>query len=195
MHNLSTGNFLLLVKVIILCKHRHQRLTTIRDLRPNKISQCYHVIWRELMEMDFKASKTSLTNQCASSRRPAVKNALKTTNSPSGSGTSSTPGACPTLAPKYSKHYNSCTRPEEILYISNSIVCPSSSSAIDVGSLTIFFDDTVMVDDDEEEEALCTVYNGEQSSSPGLDNRRWAIWHCKMYKELCSGGDIMRECF
>jgi hypothetical protein len=154
MHNLSTGNFLLLVKVVILSKHRHQRLTAIRDLRPNKISQCYHVIWRELVEMDFKASKTSLTNRCASSQRPAVKNALKTTNSPSGSGTSSTPGACPTLAPKYSKHCNSCTRPEEILYIPNSTVCPSSSSAIDVGSLTIFFDGAVMVDDDEEEDGI-----------------------------------------
>lgn len=55
MHNLSTGNFILLVKVVIPCKHRHQRLTAIHDLRPNKISQCYHVIWRELVEMDFKA--------------------------------------------------------------------------------------------------------------------------------------------
>jgi hypothetical protein len=39
--------------------------------------------------------RTSATNRCAGRQRPAAKKASKTTNSPSGSGTSSAPGHAP----------------------------------------------------------------------------------------------------
>jgi hypothetical protein len=95
-------------------------------------------------------------NRCTGSQRPALKNVLKTTSSPTGSMTSSAPGARPTPNPKYPKCYISCTRPDEIMYISNSTVRPGSNSVNNVGSLTVFSDDNTLDDaatlDDEEEE-------------------------------------------
>jgi hypothetical protein len=72
--------------------------------------------------------KTSATNRCAGRQRPAMKNASNTTNSPSGSRISSTPGTCPTPSPKYPSCYISCTRTEEILEVPNSSVWPDCNS-------------------------------------------------------------------
>jgi hypothetical protein len=58
-----------------------------------------------------------------------MKNASKTTNSPSGSGTSSAPGTRPTPPPKYPNRCISCTRANEIRETPNSTVSPGRNSA------------------------------------------------------------------
>jgi hypothetical protein len=58
-----------------------------------------------------------------------MKNASKTTNLPSGSGTSSTPGTRPTPPPKYPNRCISCTRPNDIRETPNSTVSPGRNSA------------------------------------------------------------------
>jgi hypothetical protein len=68
-------------------------------------------------------------NQCAGRRRLAVKKASKTTNSPSGSGTSSTPGTRATPPPKYPSCCMSCTRTEDIHDTPNSTVSPGCNSS------------------------------------------------------------------
>jgi hypothetical protein len=65
----------------------------------------------------------------AGRRRPAAKKASKTTNSPSGSGTSSAPGTRPTLPPKYPSCCMSCTRTEDIRDTPNSTVSPRCNSS------------------------------------------------------------------
>jgi hypothetical protein len=72
--------------------------------------------------------RTSATKRCAGRRRPVVKNASNTINSPSGSGTSSTPGTRPTPLPKHPSCYISCTRTKEIRETPNSTVSPGCSS-------------------------------------------------------------------
>jgi hypothetical protein len=57
-----------------------------------------------------------------------MKNAINTTNSPSGSGISSAPGTRPTLFPKYPNCYISYTQTEEILETPNSTVWPGCNS-------------------------------------------------------------------
>jgi hypothetical protein len=58
-----------------------------------------------------------------------MKNASKTTNSPSGSGTSSAPGTRPTPPPKYPNRCISCTRANDIHETLNSTVSPGRNSA------------------------------------------------------------------
>jgi hypothetical protein len=58
-----------------------------------------------------------------------MKNASKTTNSPSGSGTSSAPGTRPTPPPKYPNRCISCTRTNDIRETPNSTVSPGRNSA------------------------------------------------------------------
>jgi hypothetical protein len=58
-----------------------------------------------------------------------MKNASKTTNSPSGSGTSSAPGTRPTPPPKYPNCCISCTRTNDIRETPNSTVSPGRNSA------------------------------------------------------------------
>jgi hypothetical protein len=77
--------------------------------------------------------RTSATNRCAGRRRPAVKKASKTTNSPSGSGTSSAPGTRPTTLPKYPSCCISLMRTEEIRDTPDSTVslgCNSSTATL-----------------------------------------------------------------
>jgi hypothetical protein len=73
--------------------------------------------------------RTSATNRCAGRRRPAAKKASKTTNSPSGSGTSSAPGTRTTPPPKYPSCCMSCTRTEDIRDAPNSTVSPGRNSS------------------------------------------------------------------
>jgi hypothetical protein len=68
-------------------------------------------------------------NRCAGRRRPAAKKASKTTNSPSGSGTSSAPGTRATPPPKYPSCCMSCTRTEDIHDTPNSTVSPGCNSS------------------------------------------------------------------
>jgi hypothetical protein len=58
-----------------------------------------------------------------------MKNASKTTNSPSGSGTSSAPGTRPTPPPKYPNYCISCTWTDDIRETPNSTISPSRNSA------------------------------------------------------------------
>jgi hypothetical protein len=58
-----------------------------------------------------------------------MKNASKTTNSPSGSGTSSAPGTRPTPPPIYPNRCISCTRTNDIRETPNSTVSPGHNSA------------------------------------------------------------------
>jgi hypothetical protein len=78
--------------------------------------------------------------RCAGRRRPAMKNASNTTNSPSGSGISSAPRMRPTLSPKYLNCCISCMRTEEILEMPNSTVWPGCNSTA-AKSLKVSSDD------------------------------------------------------
>jgi hypothetical protein len=73
--------------------------------------------------------RTSPTNRCAGRRRPAAKKASKTTNSPSGSGTTSAPGTRATPPPKYPSCCMSCTRTKDIRDTPNSTVSPVRNSS------------------------------------------------------------------
>jgi hypothetical protein len=87
-----------------------------------------------------------------------VKNASKTINSPSGSGTSSAPGTRPTPPPKYPNCCISCTRTDDIRETLNSAVSPGHNSAA-ATVLEVSWDDasTVgMVTADEEEDGIAT---------------------------------------
>jgi hypothetical protein len=99
--------------------------------------------------------RISTTKRCEGRRRPAVKNASNTTNSPLGSGTSSAPGTCLTLFPKYANCCISCTRTEEILETPNSTVWPGCNSAT-AKSLKVSSDDEsaggVFAADEEEDD-------------------------------------------
>jgi hypothetical protein len=105
-------------------------------------------------------------NQCAGRRRLAVKKASKTTNSPSGSGTSSTPGTRATPPPKYPSCCMSCTRTEDIHDAPNSTVslgCNSSAATL----LSVPLDDAPAggVSAAEEEEDGMATYR----------RRRWTV--------------------
>jgi hypothetical protein len=87
-----------------------------------------------------------------------MKNASKTTNSPSGSGTSSVPGTRPTPSPKYPNCCISCTRTDNIRETPNSTVSHGRNSAAAI-VLEVSSDDasTVgMVAADEEEDGMAT---------------------------------------
>ena len=87
-----------------------------------------------------------------------MKNASKTTNSPSGSGTSSAPGTRPTPPPKYPNYCISCTRTDDIRETPNSTVSHGRNSAAAI-VLEVSSDDasTVgMVAADEEEDGMAT---------------------------------------
>jgi hypothetical protein len=87
-----------------------------------------------------------------------MKNASKTTNSPSGSGTSSAPGTRPTPPPKYPNCCISCTRTDDIRETPNSTVSPGRNS-VAATVLEVSSDDasTVGVDvADEEEDGMAT---------------------------------------
>jgi hypothetical protein len=102
--------------------------------------------------------RTSDTNRCAGKQRPAVKNASKTTNSPSGSGTSSAPGTRPTPLPKYPNCCISCTRTNEIRETPNSTVSPGRNS-VAATLLEVSLDDASavgVVAADEEEDGMAT---------------------------------------
>jgi hypothetical protein len=68
-------------------------------------------------------------NRCAGRRRPAAKKASKTTNSPSGSGTSSAPGTRATPPPKYPSCCMTCTRTKDIRDAPNSTMSPGRNSS------------------------------------------------------------------
>jgi hypothetical protein len=88
-------------------------------------------------------------------RPPTVSN---TTNSPSGSGISSTPGTRPTPSPKYPNYCMSCTRTKEILETPNSTVWPGCNSTA-AKSLKVSSDDESVggaFAADEEEDDIAT---------------------------------------
>jgi hypothetical protein len=87
-----------------------------------------------------------------------MKNALKTTNLPSGSGTSSAQGTRPTPLPKYPNCCISCTRTEEIRETPNSTVSPGCNS-VAATLLEVSLDDASVVGvvaADEEEDGMDT---------------------------------------
>lgn len=112
-----------------------------------------------MVELDFEMLQNFNNKTVNRQSKDGIKEHLKTTNSPSSSGISSTPETCPTLDPKYPNCCISCTRPEETRDIPNSTVCPSNNSANDIESLTVFsddntFDDVIALDDIEEEDGI-----------------------------------------
>jgi hypothetical protein len=87
-----------------------------------------------------------------------MKNASKTTNLPSGSGTSSAPGTRPTPPPKYPNCCISCTRTDDIRETPNSTVSPGRNSAA-ATALEVSSDDASavgVVAADEEEDGMAT---------------------------------------
>jgi hypothetical protein len=87
-----------------------------------------------------------------------MKNASKTTNPPSGSGTSSAPGTRPTPPPKYPNYCISCTRTDDIRETPNSTVSLGRNSATaTVPEVTSDDASAVgMVAADEEEDGMAT---------------------------------------
>jgi hypothetical protein len=89
-----------------------------------------------------------------------MKNASKTTNSPSGSGTSSAPGTRPTPPPKYLNYCISCTRTDDIRETPNSTVSPGRNSAA-ATVLEVSLDDAStisVVATDKEEDGMATYH-------------------------------------
>jgi hypothetical protein len=87
-----------------------------------------------------------------------MKNASKTTNSPSGSGTSSALGTRPTPPPKYPNCCISCTRTDDIHETPNSTVSPGRNS-VAATVLEVSSDDASavgVVAADEEEDDMAT---------------------------------------
>jgi hypothetical protein len=120
-----------------------------------------------------------------------MKKASNTTNSPSGSGISSTPGMRPTPSPKYPNCRISYTRTEEILETPNSTVWPGCNSTA-TKSLKVSSDDESAIDafaaDEEEDDiamyrqrrrAVCLT----RASSPmqrNKEGRRAGEWFQKL---------------
>jgi hypothetical protein len=83
------------MQTVMFCEDLHRGLTAIRSHHPDILRQGHHGIRRQLVDLDLELRRTSATNRCAGRQRPAAKKTSKTTNSPSGSGTSSAPGHAP----------------------------------------------------------------------------------------------------
>jgi hypothetical protein len=114
LRNLMSNFSLLPVQTVLLGEDLHRRLTAIRRRCPDILRQRHHGVRCQLMNLDFELLQ---------------KNASKTTNSPSSSGTSSAPRTRPTPPPKYPNCCISCTRTKDIRETPNSTVSPGRNSA------------------------------------------------------------------
>jgi hypothetical protein len=70
----------------------HRRLTAYEVAAQTYFARATTVLGVSWWTWTSNLRRTSATKRCAGRRRPAVKNASNTINSPSGSGTSSAPG-------------------------------------------------------------------------------------------------------
>jgi hypothetical protein len=113
----------------MLCEDFHRGLTAIRSRRPDILRQGHHSIRRQLVDLDLESPQDLRHESMRRQTKANGEKSLKTTNSPSGSGTSSTPGTRPTPLPKYPSCCISCTRTEEIRDTLNSTVSPGCNSS------------------------------------------------------------------
>jgi hypothetical protein len=124
------SNFsLLLVETVLLGEDLHRRLTAIRRRCPDILRQRHHGVRCQLMNLDFELLLNLRHKTMRRQAKADDENASKTTNSPSGSGTSSAPGTRPTPPPKYPNRCISCTRTNDIHETPNSTVSPGRNSA------------------------------------------------------------------
>jgi hypothetical protein len=107
----------------------HRRLTAIRRRCPDILRQRHHGVRCQLMNLDFELLQNFRHKTMRRQTKAGDENASKTTNSPSGSGTSFAPGTCPTPPPKYPNRCISCTRTNDIRETLNSTISPGRNSA------------------------------------------------------------------
>jgi hypothetical protein len=129
LRNLMSNLPLLPVQIVLLGEDFHRRLTAIRRRCPYILRQRHHSVRCQLMNLDFELLQNLRHKTMRRQTKAGDEKCLKTTNSPSGSGTSSAPGTCPTPPPKYPNCCISCTRTNDIRKTSNSTVSPGRNSA------------------------------------------------------------------
>jgi hypothetical protein len=127
--NLMSNFPLLPMQTIMFCEDFHRGLTAIRSRRPDILRQGHHDIRRQMVDLDLESSQDLRHESMRRQTKASGKKASKTTNSPSGSGTSSAPGTRPTPLPKYPSCCISCTWTEEIRDMPNSTVSPGCNSS------------------------------------------------------------------
>jgi hypothetical protein len=118
------------MQTIMFCEDFHRGLTAIRSRHPDILRHGHHDIRRQLVDLDLESPQDLRHESMRRRRRPAAKKASKTTNSPSGSGTSSALGTRPTPLPKYPSCCISCTWTEDIRDTPNSTVSPGHNSFV-----------------------------------------------------------------
>jgi hypothetical protein len=120
---------LLPMQKVMFCEDLHRGLTAIRSRRPNILHQGHHGIRRQLVDLDLEPPQDLHHESMCRKTKASGEKSLKTTNSPSGSGTSSAPGTRPTPLPKYPSCCISCTRTEDIRDTPNFTVSPGCNSS------------------------------------------------------------------
>ena len=124
------SNFsLLLVQTILLGKDLHRRLTAIRRRCPDILRQRHHVVWCQLMNLDFELLQNLRHKMMHGQTKAGDEKCLKNNQFALGLGTFSAPGTRPTPPPKYPNRCISCTRTNDIRETPNSTVSPSRNSA------------------------------------------------------------------
>jgi hypothetical protein len=153
------SNFSLLpVQTVLLGEDFHRRLTAIRSRCPDVLCQSHHGVRCQLVNLDFEFLQNLRHKTMSRQTKASGENASKTTNTPSGSGTSSAPGTRPTPPPKYPNCCISCTRTNDIRETPNSTVSPDRNSAA-ATVLEVSSDDASaigVVAADEEEDGIAT---------------------------------------
>jgi hypothetical protein len=117
------------MQTVMFGEDLHRRPTTIRGRRPDILCQGHHGIRSQLVDLDLKPLQDHRHKAMCRQTKAGGEKRLKTTNSPSSSGTSSALGTQPTPLPKYPSCCMSYTRTEEIRETSNSTVSPGRSSS------------------------------------------------------------------
>jgi hypothetical protein len=80
------------MQAIIFGEYLHIRLPAVGSNCPDILRQCHHGVRRQLVDLHFKPSQHLRHKSMCREAKTGNKKASKTTNSPSGSGTSSAPG-------------------------------------------------------------------------------------------------------
>jgi hypothetical protein len=128
--NLMSNFPFLPMQTIMLREDFDRGLPAVRSRCPDILCQGHHDIRCQLVDLDLESTQDLRhKSMCRQTKASGKKKASKTTNSPSGSGTSATPGTCATPPPKYPSCCMSCTRTEDIRDAPNSTVSPGRNSS------------------------------------------------------------------
>jgi hypothetical protein len=128
------SNFPLLpMQTIMFREDFHRGLPAVRSRRPDILGQGHHGIRRQLVDLDLESTQDLRHESMRRQTKACGEKASKTTNSPSGSGTSSALGTRATPPPKYPSCCMYCTRTEDIRDTPNSTMslgCNSSATTL-----------------------------------------------------------------